>query len=140
FGSVVSNFSIQPAGKVFFDFVQLSAHTFDDFDGVGIGQWEDAHKDGGLAGEAHFSVVVLGAELYFCDIAQAHDGVIFAAKYEVFKLFDGVQVCVGGQVDLDVLAFGVADGREKIVCGKSTAHFAGADAEGGHFVRIKPDP
>ena len=55
------------------------------------------------------------------------------------KSFDRVQVGVGGQIDLDERAFGVAESRQEIIVPQRLAHLRRTDVERRHPVRLQPD-
>ena len=116
-----------------------SRDRVDDIERVGVRQDEDAHEDRGLAGEADFGVVVLGAQLDVGDVAQAHDRVVLLADDEVLELLDRAQIGVGRQVDLDQGALGVADGGQVVVRGERRADLRRADVERRQPVGLEPD-
>ena len=82
---------------------------------LALGSDPDAHEDRLLAGEAHLLIVVLGAQHHVGDVSQPHQRAVLLADDQLLELVDRVQIGVGGQVDLDQRALGLADGREVVV-------------------------
>ena len=84
---VISNFGLHTARQFFFDLLKLSAHSLNHIDRVRIWQNVNAHEDRFLAGEAHFGVVILGAEHDVGDIADSNECAFVLFDYELFELF-----------------------------------------------------
>ena len=138
-GRVVSHFRLHSGRQFFFDLLELGAHVFDHVNGVGVRQNENAHEDGFLAGEAHFSVVIFGAEHDVRDVAQPDERAFVLFDDELFELISRVQIGVRGQVHLKQGAFGAPDGREKIVFGKSAPNIGRRNIQCGHALRFHPN-
>src|SRR5688572_7055178 len=82
---------------------------------------------------------LLGAELDAAEIGNADDAVGVLAHDQALELVDAFQVRVGQKVDLNLAAFGAADGGEEVVAQERGLDVARAETEGGEAVGVEPD-
>ena len=136
---IVADAALQAGRQVAVDFLQFGPHPGEHIQGIGIGQHPDPHEDGFLAGETYFGIIVLRAEHHVGHVLEPHDRSVTLADDQLFELFCRVEVGVGGQIDRDQRAFGLANGREIVVAGQGLADLRRTDIERGHPVGLEPD-
>ena len=61
------------------------------------------------------------------------------AHRQLLEFFNRIEVGVGGQVDLDVRTFAIAQRRQEVVGCQSGANLGRTDVEGRHPLRFEPD-
>jgi hypothetical protein len=137
-GRVVRDGGLHPRRQVAPDGIHLAPDAPDDVERVGVGQDPHAHEDGLAAGEPDVRVVVVGAEGDVRDVLETDERPVVLAEDELLEVRDRGEVRGGGQVDLDELALGLADGGEVVVRGERGADLRRADVERRHAIGPEP--
>ena len=135
-GAVVGDDRGDLLGDLPLQAVHLGAHAADHIQRVRVGQGPNPVEDRGLTGEVDRRVVVLRAQHDIGHVAQANHRAIAFAYHQLLELVHRGQAGVGGEIDLDHGAFGLAHGRQGIVGGQRLADLAGAKAEGRHAIGL----
>ncbi len=113
-------------GHLLLQSFHLGPHPLDDVERVRVRERPDADEDRGLAGEIDRRVVVLRAQHDVGHVAEAHHRAVLSRAPPVAGIpRTERQVGVGGQVDLDQRALGLAHRRQVVVGGERLADLAG---------------
>ena len=138
-GGVVGHFPRHSGRQLLLDLIELDASAFDYIQRIGIRQHPDTHEHGFLSGEAHLCVVVFCAENDVSDIAEPNQRVLILPDDQLLELLRRVQIGVCRQADLKKRAFGISNGRQKVVLRQDIADLRRADVQRSHPVRFHPD-
>ena len=137
---IVRNADLHPGRQFCLDAGNSRANLLDDFQRVGCRQDPDSHEGRGLAVEADFRVIVLGAEHDVSDVAESHDYAVVVLHHQLLEFFGGPQIGVGYQIDRHHRTLGGPERREIVVVRQSVVDSGGRNAERRHLVRLQPDP
>ena len=138
-GAVIGDAGGEAVGQLLADRLHFRPHPLDHVQRVGVGQGPDAHEHRRLSGKSHLGVVILGPEHHLAHILDADDGALVFPDHQLFEIVHRPHVGVGGQIDLDHRALGLADGGQEVVGGQGLTHLHRADVEGGHAGGVEPD-
>ena len=116
------------------------ADALHDVERVRRREHEDADEHGGLAVEADFLVVGLGAEDDVGDIAEAnHDAVLFL-DHDLLELVGGLEVRVGDEVHRGHRSLRPSQRGEVVVLGQRVVYLRRRDAQRRHLVAESARP
>ena len=138
-GRVVRDFSIQARRQLAFDLLHFHAHTLDHIHGVRVRQDVNSHEHRFLPREAHFGVVVFGAEHHVGYVPQPDQSPLVLPHDQFFEIVCVVKISIGREIHLKQGAFCASDRREIIVARKGSADLRRRDVERGHAIRFHPD-
>ena len=136
---VISNFGLHTARQFFFDLLKLGADTLDHVDRVRVWQNVNAHEHRFLAGEAHFGVVILGAEHDVGDVADSNECAFVLLDHQLLELVRRVQIGIRGQIHLKQRTFRAANSSQKIIFGKRGANISRRNVQCGHAFGFHPN-
>ena len=135
---VVRDASGHARGELGLDVRHGLAHGLHHVERVRRREGEDADEDRGLAVEADFLVVGLGAEDDVRDLAEAHEVAVPLLHDQLLELLRGLEVRVGDEVDRRHGPLRSPEGGEVVVLGERGADVGRRDPARGHPLRVEP--